>query len=451
MDSAGERVRIYMLEVKGFFTKNRTLVGWLLLAIYLILPWLSWNGHQILLFDVVERRLSLAGHHFWPSELSFFLPLVLAGAIFIFAITSLWGRIWCGWACPQTLMLHFLAEPIERIVEGKASRRKANDKKGFGGERAIRKVIKHVLFILVGMHLGNTFLSYFVGTDQVAAFVSKPPTEHPFAFGVMMIICVLIYADFAFFREIVCTVMCPYARFQSVLTDPKTLQVGYDVERGEPRTQKKKKGAKPLSVKDAFGATEKQGDCIGCDMCVRVCPTGIDIRDGVQLECIGCARCADACDQVMTRTGKEKGLVGYRREMPDKNLRLRPIIYSSIIFILLSIAVYVFSNREPYRIDLIRKGTLPYLMKGDSVLSSQVFRYRNRLVDTAFLKFPIEGAVNHSLKDSVLAIAPGDLRTWPILFIANKKDFNYGRYDAQFQLSLQGEIFKVPVRLTGPK
>jgi cytochrome c oxidase accessory protein FixG len=295
----GARVWLYPREIGGRFTRARRGAAWFLLAVYLGLPWIHWRGEPLMEVDWFGRKLSLAGNFFWAKDIPLFIPGFFALILLAILATARLGRIWCGWACPQTVFLHFLFAPLERLIEGKASERKKRDAGPADFRWLWRKALKHAVFLAVSWWIANTALAYFWGVDNMAWAIAHPSARNlP---GLLMVLAFTgaFYYVFAFFREQACIMVCPYARFQSVLFDERTSLIAYDEKRGEARG----KGPK--------GDRAGLGDCTDCRQCVLVCPTGIDIRMGQQMECIGCARCIDACDRTMTAWKKPAGLIRY--------------------------------------------------------------------------------------------------------------------------------------------
>ena len=280
---------------KGRFYRRRLVVAWALVGAFVLIPILKMGGKPLLLLDIPRREFTFFGTTFLPTD-TFLLMLLLFGIfVGIFLLTALLGRVWCGWACPQTVYMEYFYRPLERWIEGGRARQLALDAAGPDA----RRVLKQVVFFAVSALLANTFLAYFVGWDQLISWMTSSPADHPAAFAVMLGTTLLMFLDFAWFREQTCIVACPYGRFQSVLLDRRSLIVGYDAGRGEPRAPWRR------------GEERTAGDCLDCRLCVSTCPTGIDIRDGLQMECIACTQCIDACDEVMDRVGLSRGLVRY--------------------------------------------------------------------------------------------------------------------------------------------
>ncbi len=299
-DETGKRVFLYPARVQGIWNQRRKIFQIFLLGLFLTLPWIRFNGLPLLLLDVVHRRFTIFGTTFRAHEAPMVVLVFLTFVLTIGIITSIIGRVWCGWACPQTVFTENVYRWIERWIEGDHVARKQLDDGPWNEKKFFKKTLKWIVFILLSMVIGHSFLAYFVGTEALAHMVRHSPYENPGSFGVMAFVTALVAFDFGWFREQFCIVACPYGRFQSVFMDDHSLAVLYDAKRGEVR-----KGY-PLETPD-----QKQGDCIDCRRCVQVCPTGVDIRRGVQLECVACTACIDACDEVMEKVGKPKGLIRY--------------------------------------------------------------------------------------------------------------------------------------------
>ncbi|MBT7893261.1 MAG: cytochrome c oxidase accessory protein CcoG, partial [Deltaproteobacteria bacterium] len=299
IDATGKRHRIYPQDITGKFTRIRTKLAYLLILIYLLPPWLKINGLPVIQLNIPDRQFVLFGSIFWPQDVQYLVFIFILAGLFLFFITALLGRVWCGWACPQTIFLEFVLRRIEYWIEGNRTDQIKLDKSPWTPSKFTKKAIKHLLFLLVAAVVSNTFLAYFTGVDSLLQWISSPPWENWTAFLFMLFFLFAFYFDLAHFQEQYCILVCPYARFQSALIDSQTIQVMYDPRRGEPRGRRSK----------------VTGDCIDCSACIRACPTGIDIRNGSQLECIGCTRCIDACDRIMTRIKKPKGLIRYESEL----------------------------------------------------------------------------------------------------------------------------------------
>lgn len=346
----GARVRIIPAEVTGYWKKRREVVYGFLIVLFLILPWTKINGVQTILLDIPNRKFTLFGITFWAHD----APMIfLILALFVFGltlVTSVWGRVWCGWACPQTVFIDFIYRRIERWVEGNYIDRRRRDKAELSFDKIWRLVIKWALFFLVSSAIAHSFTAYFVGSESLVKWVySGDITAHQTTFWIVLFITAILLLDFGWFREQFCIIMCPYGRFQSVLMDQRSQAVLYDEKRGEPR-----KGALPLET--------PRGDCVSCNRCVQVCPTGIDIRKGLQMECIACTACIDACDDIMKKVHKPEGLIKYATVSGKKNqiYKGRQLIYSLVIVALLTALLYLVSIRNAVDVAILRAQETPY-------------------------------------------------------------------------------------------
>ncbi len=359
-DAKGRRIFIYPADVRGFFRRKRTQVQSFLVILFLILPWIKINGQQALLLDLAQRRfeifgLSLRAHN---APLLFF---VFSSAAFgLFFATAVWGRVWCGWACPQTVFIDGVFRKIERWIEGPALERRRLDAAPLNLKKLLKKAAKWMLYLVATLIVTHSFLAYFVGTEHLAKMIQRSPSENWGSFLFMLISSAVILFDFAWFREQFCTIVCPYGRFQSVLMDRGSMIVAYDVQRGEPRTTPQ---AKVLSKTH----NTKLGDCVNCYRCVQVCPTGIDIRRGVQMECIACTACIDACDEVMTKVKKPTGLIRYDSLLPKTQKKKRFTFRSGIYLLFclgsilaLSISLYLI---KPVDVQILRAKGTPYTVQ----------------------------------------------------------------------------------------
>jgi cytochrome c oxidase accessory protein FixG len=364
--------KIYPRQVKGRFARLRVLAVWVLLGLYYLLPWITVGGKQSVLFDLPARKFYIFGFTFWPQDFIYLALLLVTAGLSLFFFTALAGRLWCGFACPQTVWTETFMW-IERWIEGDRQKRIKLDKAPWTVDKIVRKVAKQAAWILFAAWTGITFVGFFTPIRELGANIlnlSLGPWEtfwtvfYSFA----------TYGNAGFLREQVCKYMCPYARFQSAMFDKDTLIISYDAERGEPRGGRRKTddpGQKGL------------GDCINCTLCVQVCPTGIDIREGLQYECIACAACIDVCDEVMDRMGYERGLVKYTTEHALKHrtghiLRPRIIIYGLLLLAIISGTLWSMTHRVPLRADLIRDRNALYReLPGDMIENVYTLKITN--------------------------------------------------------------------------
>lgn len=359
----GKRRWLYPKLATGTLYRYRKLLGYLLIALYIALPFLRVDGKPVLLLDIINREFIVFGKSFFATDTLLFLLLILSILILIIALTAILGRVWCGWGCPQTVYLEFVFRPLEELIEGPPAQRKRRDEAPISFDKLWRKALKYLCFVCIAAVLANAFLAYFIGSDTLLAWMRLSPLQHPTPFGIMIFVTALVTFDFAYFREQMCTIACPYARLQSVLLDRDSRVVGYDSRRGEPRGIGRKR--------------EGLGDCVSCNQCVAACPTGIDIRNGLQLECIHCAQCIDACDAVMVKIGKPTGLVRYGSlnefaGRPARFVRLRTILYFLVFAILVSTFVARIETRSDSRLQILRAAGAPYQLLGDGLVTNHV-------------------------------------------------------------------------------
>lgn len=348
------RQKIQPRAVHGWFANWRIALVLFTQLLYYGLPWLRWDGHQAILFDLAARKFYIFGLTFWPQDFIWLTGILVISALALFLFTAIAGRLWCGFACPQTVYTEIFMW-IEEWAEGNHIARRKLDLLPWNSEKIRKRGLKHLLWFLVAFWTGFTFVGYFTPIttlwSELIAFNTGPWETFWIFFYAFA-----TWGNAGFMREQVCKYMCPYARFQSVMFDPDTLIISYDPNRGEPRG--------PRSKKEDYKASGK-GDCVDCGICVQVCPTGIDIRKGLQYECIGCAACIDGCDQVMEKMGYPKGLIRYTTEnvlngrYTDKNIlshvfRLRVLVYISILLLIVSAFLITLANRVPLRVEVIR-------------------------------------------------------------------------------------------------
>lgn len=362
---------VYARSVTGFFDNWRKGMVIVTQALFYGLCWLEWGGRQAVLFHLVERKFHIFGMVFWPQDAIYLAVLLVISAYSLFLVTAIGGRLFCGYACPQTVYTELFMW-IERRIEGDRPARMKLDALPMSARKFRIKFTKHVIWLAIALWTGFTFVGYFSPIRELAGSVAS------FSLGPWETFWIFFYGGFlylmaGFMREQVCKYMCPYARFQGVMFDPDTLIIGYDAERGEPRGARKKK-AEPAAPR---------GDCIDCGICVQVCPTGIDIRNGLQLECIACAACIDACDEVMDKVGLPRGLIRYstenamskhygRRDIVSHLLRPRTMIYSAILFLIVAATSWSLLTRIPLRVDVLRDRSALY-REGDDGRIENVF------------------------------------------------------------------------------
>jgi cytochrome c oxidase accessory protein FixG len=304
-DRDGHRRWMYPRQVDGKFFRWRTWFSWLLLFIMFAGPFITINGNPLLLMNIVERKFVVFGQIFWPQDMIIFAVAVLLFVVSILIFTTAFGRLWCGWACPQTVMMEMVFRKIEYFIEGDAPSQRELNRAPWNAGKIFKKFSKHTIFFALSFLVGNILLSYIIGWQSLYQIVIAPPTQHATGLAFMIAFALLFYGIFARFREQACTFICPYGRLQSLLLDENSIVVAYDYQRGEKRGLLKR--AQSIGQRRFAGL----GDCVACHQCVTVCPTGIDIRNGTQMECVQCTACMDACDNVMTKIGSPVGLIRY--------------------------------------------------------------------------------------------------------------------------------------------
>lgn len=442
VDEQGKRVWVYPKKPRGYFYNIRSYVSWGLLAILFGLPFIKVNGEPLVLFNILERNFIVFGLHFTPQDFHLFVLSMLTLIVFIVLFTVIFGRLFCGWVCPQTIFMEMVFRKIEYWIEGDFTAQKRLNEAPWTANKIRKKGLKQFLFIGVSVLIAHTFLSYIIGLDQVTQIITQSPLENIGGFMAMMIFTGVFYVVFSSMREQVCTTICPYGRLQGVLTDKNTILVSYDYVRGEPRGKLKKKKDKPVThtsitndcqnacthcsngqtcpsenlvnkiEESVVGATLKvsdfppiveerplklKGDCIDCKLCVKVCPTGIDIRDGIQLECINCTACIDACDGVMEKIGQEKGLIRYDSlngiEMKhNKIFTPRVIAYTVVLVMLMITNIAMLGTRSDVEAVILRTPGMLY-QKVDEHTISNLYNYQifNKTSDEFPLTFQLEG------------------------------------------------------------
>lgn len=409
----------------GRWLNRRRALGWFLIALFTVLPHIRVGGKPFVLLDLTTRHFTIFGHTFLPTDTLLLALLLLGTFISIFLFTALLGRVWCGWACPQTVYLELVFRPIERFFDGAPGRPKSN----FIQKSPLAKPLKFLAFFLVACFLAHTFLAYFVPTDQLRVWMTRSPFEHPSSFLVMAVVTALMLFDFAFFREQTCLVACPYGRMQSTLLDRNSLIVSYDPRRGEPRG-KGKTVALPLA-----DAQAKQGDCVDCGLCVATCPTGIDIRNGLQMECVHCTQCIDACDAVMSKLGRATGLIRYASQNEIEGsrrrfLRPRTVIYTILITVLAGAFTAVLLTAPIANVQVLRARGAVYTEIQPGVIANQVqVKIINRLDRRAEFSITLGGHADATAipETNPVALDPSAMESVPVMLTAPASAFTRGK------------------------
>ena len=435
----------------GLFWRRRRAAAWVLIALFTAIPYLRMSGKPVILLDIAHRQFTLFGTTFLPTDSVLLMLLLMGVFLAIFLLTAMFGRVWCGWACPQTVYMEFVYRPVERLIEGGPSAQARLD----GTRLHPRRLLKYAVFGALSLYLAHTFLAYFVGVEELAHWVRRSPFEHPIAFVVMAGTTLLMLLDFGLFREQVCMVACPYGRFQSVLLDRRSLIVGYDYRRGEPRGKVRRPGTVALA--------DVAGDCIDCRACVACCPTGIDIRDGLQMECVHCTQCMDACDAIMDRVGRPRGLIRYssRDELdgkPRRLLRPRIVLYPLLLVLVWGALGYGLDHRAPADVTVLRATGSPFAVLPSGRISnhlrvkivnrrSEEHRYHIELPPDAR-----EAGLELIVPGDRVSVAAAKSATVSLFVTAPVRAFDDGRRDVGLTVSDgAGWSETVPYRLLGPE
>ncbi len=379
----GSHYILHPADVSGRFTFFRRIFGILLIAVYVLLPWIPINGAPALFFDVEHRRFHIFGLTLLTQDLWVFFFLISGLGFSLFFLTALLGRLWCGWACPYTVFLEHVFRRIERWIDGDANSRRKLDAAPSSARKTIRRIVKQGLYILAAALIAHVFISYFVSLPRLYEFMREGPLQHGATFTIISALTAVLWFCFAWFREQFCIILCPYGRIQSALTDEETVVIGYDEKRGEPRGK----------------ATDPNaGACIDCHRCVQVCPTGIDIRNGLQMECIGCAACIDACDDIMRKVNRPTGLVRYdstKGLAGEKRRILRPRIwlYAGMGMIgFLALGFTAFHKAKPVFAEVSRMRGAPFYVDPTVVRNHYQLRLLNKRNQPVTFEVSLEDA-----------------------------------------------------------
>ncbi|MEM1350128.1 MAG: cytochrome c oxidase accessory protein CcoG [Myxococcota bacterium] len=381
MHQDGRRRWMYPKQSKGRYLTARRMVGWTLIVLFLALPIIPIRGRPAIFLDIVHRKFALFGLSFFATDTLLLMTFGFITLASILLVTAMLGRVWCGWACPQTVYMEFLFRPVERFFEGKEAARKKRDAGPWTADKLWRKAGKYVVYTAIALVLAHTFVAYFVSWEQLLVWMRSSPSDQPGFFIMMAATTALIVFDFGYFREQMCIIACPYSRIQSVLMDRDSLIVSYDPNRGEHRgrrtraqREQERAGVQLLHL----------GDCVDCGACVRTCPVGIDIRDGLQMECINCTQCIDACDAIMIGVGKEPGLIRYTSENalegdPQRIFRPRVALYTAVMAIMSALFAFGVTRTQGLDIDVLRARGAPFIVLPTGDASNRLtVRVQNR-------------------------------------------------------------------------
>ena len=463
LEKDGSRRWLYPKLSKGRYLFWRRVVAYGLIALFHVLPFIKINGQPAMLLDILQRRFHLFGITFMPTDTFLLALFLLSVFVSIFLITALLGRVWCGWGCPQTVYFEFVFRPIERLFDGRA---------GVGGRpakppAAWRSIAKYLVFLLLCVHLTHVFLAYFVGVDQLFQWSLGNPLNHPTAFAFILFVTAALFFHATVFREQLCIVACPYGRFQSVMLDESSMIISYDENRGEPRGKLGKKKREAFAQKNmpeqertvGLDILKQQGDCIDCGECVTTCPTGIDIRKGLQLECIACAQCIDACDKIMDRVGRPHGLIRYTSQNALKGdgkrlLRPRVVIYPLLVSVFFGMFLFVLMNRAMADVTPLRGLGQPFVvLDSGEVLNQMRLKIVNR--DQSAHRYELTIAepagVTAVMQGGSVSLDATESVTIPVELFAPFELFKQGRLDVRLQVLDDNQIVAEEVfQMKGP-
>ncbi len=374
INEEGKRAWVYPKKPSGRFYQYRKYVSYLLLAFLFAAPFVKINGNQFLMFNVLERRFNIFGLPFWPQDFYLFVILMIIGVVFVSLFTVAFGRIFCGWMCPQTIFMEMVFRRIEYWIDGDRGAQIKLDRQEWNGEKVRKRVLKWFIFFVISFLIANIFLAYLIGSDRLIQYIMDGPLRHVSIMVSLLIFTAVFYFVFAWFREQVCIIACPYGRMQSVLLDNKSIVVAYDHKRGEAENGRKK--WRKNEDRKALGF----GDCIDCFQCVNVCPTGIDIRNGTQLECVNCTACIDECDTIMEKVNLPKGLIRYASEdeiVKKEKFKFTPRLkgYTAVLTILTGILIGMLFLRNDLEANILRLPGQLYEHKDNNIISN-VYTYK---------------------------------------------------------------------------
>ncbi|MCB9249760.1 MAG: cytochrome c oxidase accessory protein CcoG [Ignavibacteriales bacterium] len=397
----GKRIWIYPKKPGGKFHNYRVIVAIALLAILFLVPLIKVNGHPFMLLDILGRKFILFGVSFGPQDFHLFVLAIIGMIISVFLFTVVYGRIFCGWICPQTIFMEMLFRKVEYLIEGDASKQRALNKRPWDGDKIFKKTLKHAIFAIMAVAIGNALLAWVIGIDSLVELISKPIPEVFGKFMAMVIFSGVVYFFYAYFREQVCTMICPYGRLQGVMLDPNSIVIHYDNVRGEPRGKIRK------------GVEQNNGDCIDCHLCVDVCPTGIDIRNGTQLECVNCTACVDACDEVMVKVKRPTGLIRYasKNEIETgvrKIFTPKAISYTVFLILLFSLITYLLATRSDFELSIVRTAGLMAQEQPGNKLSNL---YDVKIINKTFNTIPATLELENM--EGEIKLLSGDLTLQP--------------------------------------
>ncbi|WP_373781642.1 cytochrome c oxidase accessory protein CcoG [Kaistella sp.] len=440
MEQSGKRKWVFPKKPAGKYTNYRTLVAVVLLALFFGLPFVKINGNPFLLLNILDRQFFILGQPFFPQDFFILALGAITSIVFIILFTVVFGRIFCGWICPQTIFLEMIFRKVDYLIEGDRNKQMKLDRQEWDAEKIWKRSLKYFVFVVISLIITHFMYMYIVGYQQVFNIMKQGPFENFSSFMVMIIFTAAFYFTFAWFREQVCTLVCPYGRLQGVLIDKQTINVYYDFKRGENRSKWRKGEDR---------AAEGKGDCIDCNQCVVVCPTGIDIRDGQQLECVNCTACIDACDEVMVKVGLPKGLIRYatedeiEKEIPFRFTN-RMKAYSAVLILMVGFLGFLLSNRGSMEAKFIKPAGSTYFVRDGNITNIYNYTFLNKSTKDQMVTIkviePEHGKITLSGEESILLkkdqITKGTVNlSFPEKEIKlSKQKVKIGVYDAKGEL-----------------
>lgn len=449
VDEQGKRIWVYPKKPAGKLHRLRIIVTVILLSILFAGPFIRINGQPFLLLNIFERKFVVLGQVFWPQDFILLALTLITFFVFIILFTVVFGRVWCGWACPQTLFMEMVFRKIEYWLEGDANQQRKLNSQPWTTDKIIKKVSKQVIFVIISVLIAHVLMAYLIGTDGTFAIITTSPSEHAAGFTGLVAFTAIFYGLFARFREQACVAVCPYGRLQSVLLGKESIVVAYDWLRGEPRGKMKK-----------HAAVENKGDCIDCKLCIHVCPTGIDIRNGTQLECVNCTACIDACDDVMIKISKPTGLIRFAsynsiskgvRKLFDR----RVAAYSVVLLALMTLLGFMIFTRSEIETTVLKvPGTL-YQESADGFITNLYnIEFLNKTFEDIPLDIRIESpaeAIISRVGDQSVVVPAGNMQKGLYFIKIPKEDVKEARTNIVIGVYREGQLMeKVKTRFLGP-
>ncbi|WP_111683888.1 cytochrome c oxidase accessory protein CcoG [Winogradskyella tangerina] len=456
INEEGKRNWIFPKKPSGWYYDKRKLVSYFLLAFLFAAPFVRINGNQFLMFNVLERRFNIFGFPFWPQDFHLFVISMIIGVVFITLFTVGFGRIFCGWICPQTIFMEMVFRRIEYWIDGDRNKQMRLDRQKWNAEKIRKRLLKWFIFLVVSFLIANVFLAYLIGGDKLLNYIKEGPSSHLGTLIPLLIFTAVFYFVFAWFREQVCIIACPYGRLQGVLLDNKSIVVAYDHKRGEGPNGRKK------FRKNEDRAALGHGDCIDCFQCVHVCPTGIDIRNGTQLECVNCTACIDECDTIMEKINLPKGLIRYASEENIENkapfkLTARMKGYIAVLVILIGVLAGMLTLRNDVEARILRLPGQSYVQKDNNIISN-VYTYKlvnktsNDIENVSFRIRGVEGDINMVSASEQMIIKAQEFAEGTLFIELKKRDISGGKIKLRIDIYSNDKFIEsTTVGFLGPR